>query len=1032
MILKRLLSILIIFFSIGNMSAQQIIINRIEQMPKLPQPYLMRDWKQAAQGYDSLVFDMSITGEYLPLVAINASGTNYPNHESAAMVTYLGQSLGTTAEGINYLPAIVGATLVGINKSNQFERDWTLMSEDFFNLGPDENVYLNNYSASSGNDWWYETMPNIFFYQLNDLYPNTGDFNYQFEIIADRWLEAVGEMGGSSTPWQIPYMNYRAWNLKQMIPLTEGVKQPEAAGAIAWILYNAYVQTQNKDYLMGAEWALEFLNNWTENPSYEIQLPYGTYIAARMNAEIGTNYDIEKMMNWSFDRGNLRGWGTIIGQWGDYDCSGLIGEANDAGNDYAFIMNGFQHAAALVPLVRYDEHYADAIGKWILNLANASRLFYPGFLPMDQQDSEEWALVNDPNNSIAHEAMKEILNDKSPYATGDAIRNGWAPTNLSLYGASHVGYLGGIVSRTNVEAVLKLDLCKTDFYSNAYPSFLIWNPYDNDTTISLNVGEDIIDIYNSIDNAFILNDVSGTLDISIPANKSLILVFVPNNAEMTNNGKKTLANSIVIDFDNGEMIMDIPPRIKALKALKNPVIASDSIKIYCSVQDINPTEINYSWSIDGLPIQGESLLVLKAPTQSGFYHIACVISSSSGLSDSANLMIEVKDRIPFIPEIKSLKASPGKIDLGESSIINCHVYEENGDELIFKWIASEGSIIGVGEEIQWSAPMVAGDYTIKCRVSDIDGESTDSIIMMVRDLTSLEKGDPILHLPFSGNATDDSQFNQETTAIDIFYEEDVDNLSENAAAFNGSSSYISVRNNDQLNFKLGMTLTAWIYSQHINAGEAYPISHGNWDHRWKISIANNILRFTVKTNQGVKDLDSKTLVINDSWYHVAMVYSGTDLEIYINGELDSFIPFSGDISSTPYDLILGKARPDQDFYFKGRLDEIYLFDHPLAPTHIKDIYNNVTSTWDLGTIRERVKVYPNPAKEALYIDINAFVKPEINYQLIDISGRTILIGTWFNNKSQFHLNTSQIESGVYLLKIQIDELSESKKVIISK
>jgi len=95
-------------------------------------------------------------------------------------------------------------------------------------------------------------------------------------------------------------MNYRAWNLKQMKPLNIGVKEPEAAGAIAWILYNAYCQTNENKYLIGAEWAMEFLDSLEENPSYEIQLPYGVYTAARMNAEIGTNYNIEKMLNWCF------------------------------------------------------------------------------------------------------------------------------------------------------------------------------------------------------------------------------------------------------------------------------------------------------------------------------------------------------------------------------------------------------------------------------------------------------------------------------------------------------------------------------------------------------------------------------------------------------------------------------------------------------------------------------------------------------------------------------------------------------------
>jgi hypothetical protein len=77
-----------------------------------------------------------------------------------------------------------------------------------------------------------------------------------------------------------------------------------------------------------------------------------------MNAELSTNYNVEKMLNWSFNKGPLRGWGTIVGTWGGLSVSGLVGEANDAGNDYAFQMNGMQQAAALVPLVRYDKRFA--------------------------------------------------------------------------------------------------------------------------------------------------------------------------------------------------------------------------------------------------------------------------------------------------------------------------------------------------------------------------------------------------------------------------------------------------------------------------------------------------------------------------------------------------------------------------------------------------------------------------------------------------------------------------------------------------
>lgn len=354
----------------------QVSIPRIDQMPNLPTPYLMRDWKQVATQYDAFVFDESKTGQFLPIVKLKSSGINYPALQPILLDTYVGTNSTSQAEAINIIPALVGASLLGINKSSQNGIDWTVKAKDFFNKANGQNVYLNGYSTTSGNDWWYDLMPNVFFYQLYSQYPATADFSTQFTTVADQWLRAVQTMGASTTPWTVPQMNYRAFNLSTMTPNGTGVIEPEAAGAISWILYHAWLESGKEEYLTGAQHSMEFLSGLTNNPSYELQLPYGTLVAAKMNAELGTNYDIGKMLNWSFDRGSLRGWGTIVGTWNGSNVSGLIGEANDTGNDYAFALNGFHQAAALVPLVKYDKRFARAIGKWMINLANASRFFF--------------------------------------------------------------------------------------------------------------------------------------------------------------------------------------------------------------------------------------------------------------------------------------------------------------------------------------------------------------------------------------------------------------------------------------------------------------------------------------------------------------------------------------------------------------------------------------------------------------------------------------------------------------------------------
>jgi len=421
----KLLFLLLIITTFLAGQQGQISISRIESMPHQPEPYLMRDWKQVAIKYDSFIYDSNKSGTFLPLVSYTANGINYPSQKQIKLHTYVGTFSKQNAEGINILPSLVGAALVGQNIRNIYGLDRLLMSQDFFNKANGENIYLNNASAGSGGDWWYDVMPNVYFYQLYDKFP---DFNseatFQFQSVADKFLEATRKMGGKSTPWSPASMNFRAWNFKTMEGNVNGVKEPESAGTFSWLLYHAFKKTKNREYLKGAEWSMEYLNSLTSNPSYELQLPYGAYVAAKMNAEIGTKYNVEKMVNWCFNRGALRGWGTIVGKWGNYDASGLVGEANDGGNDYAFLMNGVQQAAALVPMLRYDKRFAKAIGKWMLNLSNASRLFYPGFLPSNQQDGFGWSQFNDPNGLIAHESMKQKVQNVSPYATGDALGGG--------------------------------------------------------------------------------------------------------------------------------------------------------------------------------------------------------------------------------------------------------------------------------------------------------------------------------------------------------------------------------------------------------------------------------------------------------------------------------------------------------------------------------------------------------------------------------------------------------------------------------
>jgi Concanavalin A-like lectin/glucanases superfamily/Secretion system C-terminal sorting domain len=1028
----------------GIVYSQQININRIEQMPNVPSPYEMRDWKKTTLGYDSLVFNLNLTGQYLPLIRINNNTINYPDHNSFGLLTVVGTTDPNSWEAINSLAALIGASLTGIDKSNQNGNNFVLMAEEWFNKNNDENVYLNHPDAATGDDWWYETMPNIFFYQLYDLYGNEGNFDNQFNTVADRWLEAEKAMGGSEIPWNIPNMNHRAFDLINKKPNDNGVKEPEASGAIAWILYNAFKKTGDEKYRIGAELCLEFLNNQTSNPSYELQLSYGVYAAAKMNAELGTNYNIEKMINWCFDVGPLRNWGAILGTWGGYNVSGLIGE--NSSNDYAFAMNVFEQIGALVPLVRYDDRFARAIGKWVLNAANAARLFYPNYLPDNYQDSEEWAHQYDPQSYIAHEALRKEVGSASPYATGDAIDGGWGKTNLTLYGSSHVGILGGIIDTTNIEKMLRLDLLKTDyFHDSEYPTYLYFNPYNQDKLVDIDAGNNK-DLYDAVTNTFLQNGVSGKTQINIPSNSAVELVITPSGGTITYEFNKTLVNGIVIDYNSGKTITNYPPRIKSLAAKKYLLQLGDSTNVYCTAVDPDNNQLTYSWTSSSGTVEGNGAMIKWIPPDTeGIYLIKCKVSDGNGGETSDSISIEVEKFINALPKLEKIIANPRKLYLGESSELKCAASDPNNDQLSYSWNSLYGTFSGDGSEVKWIAPNTVGNFNIYCTVSDgKDGIVEDSISVEVRDSLKNQSGNLIAYYPFNGNANDESGGSNNGTVFQAQPVANRYNVPSSAYYFDGINDNIQIANNPSLNFQKSITVSFWMIVKSFYDREEYPLSHGNWENRWKVSITNKKIRWTIKTDTGIKDLDSETELSVDTLYNVSVTFSGSDMEIYLNGKLDAFTNFSGQILQTNIDLMIGQVLPGNSNYnFSGILDDIRIYDFALSREEIQNLYGITTSVKDnensiLPTDNYLYQNYPNPFNGQSAISFNISKQEHVKLFIYDVLGKKVKklidenlnVGKHVVVWNSLSDNGEGVSSGIYFYRLELPGFVSSRKMIL--
>jgi hypothetical protein len=871
---------------------------------------------------------------------------------------------------------------------------------------------------------------------LYDLYPNLGgEANLQFTTIADQFLASVRAMGGSDAPWEPAFMDYRAWKFKTMEPNANGVHEPEAAGAYAWVLYHAWKETGNPEYLKGAEWAMEFLSNWQSNPSYELQLPYGTYTAAKMNAELGTKYNVQKMLNWSFDRGPLRGWGTVVGTWGGFDVSGLVGEANDAGNDYAFQLNGVQQAAALVPMVRYDKRFARAIGKWMLNLSNATRFYYPGFLPANMQDASAWSNTNDPQQVIGYEALKQKYQNLSPYSTGDAVQGGWAATNLALYGSGSIGYLGALVEKTNVDKILKLDLLKTDFYgSTAYPTYLFYNSNSTQQTIQFAAGNSPVDIYETLSESFIQQNVSGTVGLSIPANQAIMVVVCPAGGAVSFEKNKLLVNGITVDFDQHAQAYTRAPRIKALSAGKNPLETGDSTNVYATVEDTDSGQISYEWSAGNGAFSGSGTTVMfLAPATLGNTEIRLIASDPEGNRDTAFLQISIVAEINDAPQILDIQKSVGYLAPGETLQLTCLATDANNDPLSYTWSGTGGSFSGSGNTVDWTAPASEGIFEVTVKATDDQGLSAQAATKILVKNFNTTPGNIVADYPFTGNANDVSGHQLHGQANGAILTTDQNGGQQRAYYFNGGSQNITVPNNALLNFQDGITVSCWFKANALPEKETFLLSHGSWQNRWKLSITpEKHLRWTLNSLNGIADLDLDGSLQTDQFYHVAATYDGSLLALYLNGNLRTYKVLTGKIRTTTFAFLMGQMLPAQPEYnFKGVMDAVKIYDYALAPNAVKSLFESgVSAVLDPISGIQSLELSPNPVSDVLTIRMLRSEGVTLSHpltgrvQILDLAG-SVVLEQQGEDFSGIELDLKTLAPGAYFVVLQ----SEGKRAM---
>lgn len=100
--------------------------------------------------------------------------------------------------------------------------------------------------------------------------------------------------------------------------------------------------------------------------------------------------------------------------------------------------------------------------------------------------------------------------------------------------------------------------------------------------------------------------------------------------------------------------------------------------------------------------------------------------------------------------------------------------------------------------------------------------------------------------------------------------------------------------------------------------------------------------FDTYTNEnGYKVVTTSYDAEANRWYHIAGVYNGVEIKLYINGVLENTVPQNGNITTGNNPLWINKypCPNGSDWAHFGRIDEVRIYNEILSDEEILALYN---------------------------------------------------------------------------------------------
>ena len=164
--------------------------------------------------------------------------------------------------------------------------------------------------------------------------------------------------------------------------------------------------------------------------------------------------------------------------------------------------------------------------------------------------------------------------------------------------------------------------------------------------------------------------------------------------------------------------------------------------------------------------------------------------------------------------------------------------------------------------------------------------------------------------------------------------------------FDGLDDKIIINNAPQLNPTNAITVETWInasaWKNSISDGSIIAKDVNAPNRGYILRCGNNgSIEFMISDGGTWKSASSPSMLLTSRWYHIAGVYDGTNVMLYVNGEKVAYKPaFS--FSPSPTNLYIGESPTYSGRTFAGTIDEVRIWNIARSAT---DIQSNMTTSF---------------------------------------------------------------------------------------